>query len=350
MPPPPPPPLQNIALIGANGHLGPAILTALLSAPASPHKFNVTVLSRASSASNPTYPSSVRTTLISPDPSVDELVRCLRGCDALIVAVSGALADLQMRLADAAARAGVRRFVPADFGSCDSRSARAAALVPLYGAKGRVRAHLRTLAAAAAAAGEKEGEGEGEDDTGFSWTSLVCGHFFDYGLRTGLLGFEMGGAKKAKVFDGGHGRWSATTLEAVGRAVVGVLRHEAETRNRMLYIQSFCTTQNEVLASLEKATATTTATAKTTTTTRGAWRVEEVESGPYIEKLKAEMERDPGNNAQAAEEELVGVLGLLEADWSGKEDFANELLGLGGEDLDEVVQKVVATTAASESV
>jgi putative NADH-flavin reductase len=298
--------IQKVTLIGANGKLGPEILHTLLSAGT----FTVTVLSRSSSKS--TYPPSVHVARVSDDLPEDELVEALRGQDAVIVAFAGSNSDLQIRLADAAARAGVQRFIPADFGSCDSSSSRALELVPLYLAKQRVRQHLEQLAS-----------GSSQSPGRLSWTSLVCGHFFDYGLKSGLLQFDIE-ACKARIFDGGEIKWSATTIETIARAVVRVLQKEDETKNRMLYIQSFCVTQNEVLKSLEHVT-------------DRSWEVEHVDSEKYIREARVRLDqRDP-----EAVEDLVSALGVVDANWEGKDDFANSLLGLENEDLDQVVRKVI---------
>jgi nucleoside-diphosphate-sugar epimerase len=298
--------IQKVTLVGANGKLGPAILHALLSAGT----FTVTVLSRTSSKS--TYPPSVHVARVSDDLPDDELVQALRGQDAIVVVFAGSNSDLQIRLADAAARAGVQRFIPADFGSCDSRSARALELVPLYRAKQKVRQHLEQLAS-----------GGSQSSSHLSWTSLVCGHFFDYGLKSGLLLFDIE-ARKVRILDGGEIKWSATTIETIATAVMRVLQKEDETKNRMLYIQSFCVTQNEVLKSLERVTG-------------QSWQVENVDSEDYIREARVRLDqRDP-----KAQEDLVSALGIVDANWEGKDDFANSLLGLKTEDLDQVVRKVI---------
>lgn len=293
--------IQKVTIVGANGRLGPAILNALLST----NTFTVTVLSRSSSKS--TYPSPTQVNRISDDFPMEELVSALRGQDALVVVFAGTNDELQIRLADAAATAGVKRFIPADFGSCDSSSERALELMPLYVAKKKVRQHLEEL-----------------ESQGLSWTSLVCGHFFDYGLKSGLLQFDLG-ERKVNVFDGGEIKWSATTTGTIARAVVRVLQKEDQTQNRMLYIQSFCLTQNEVTRSLERAMG-------------QKWEVEQSGSHEYIRHWKAEADNGDGE----ATERLVSVLGIVDANWEGKKDFANGLLGLETEDLDQVVRKVVS--------
>ncbi|MCJ1379236.1 hypothetical protein MMC17_002336 [Xylographa soralifera] len=295
--------IRNVALLGANGTLGPSILHALLVA----NVFVVTVLSRATS--NSTYPDSIHVTTISDDLPNEELVRILRGQDALVIAFAGSNSDLQIRLADAAAQAGVKRLIPADFGSCDSSSPRALDLVPLYRAKQKVRQHLQQLASS----------------SNLSWTSLVCGHFFDYGLKCGLLQFDVKECK-ARIFDGGDIRWSTTTLDTIGTAVVRILQKEDETKNRMLYIESFCTTQNEVLRLLENITG-------------QKWQIEHITSEEYINEVKKEHGGHL-DNAEATED-LVSVVGIVDANWEGKDDFANSLLGLEDEDLDQVIRKTI---------
>lgn len=54
--------------------------------------------------------------------------------------------------------------------------------------------------------------------------------------------------------DGGDRAFTATNLSQVGNAVVSVLSKPEETANQFLYIESFTTTQNSILAELEKAT------------------------------------------------------------------------------------------------
>lgn len=296
--------LTKITLVGANGKLGPSILHALLSAST----FTITVLSRTSSQS--TYPPSVHHLHTSDHPTTSELTDLLRGQDAVIIVFAGSNSHLQIQYADAAAEAGVKRFIPADFGSCDSSSPRALELIPLYRAKQKVRQYLQLLASAGR----------------LSWTSLVCGHFLDYGLRSGLLQFDLEN-RKALIYDGGNVKFSATTLPTIGLAVVRVLQEEEESRNRMLYIQSVCVSQNEVLASLGLLSG-------------EKWQAKHVSSDAYIKETQAKLEHDPDDGEEW--ENMVSVLGIVDANWEKKDDFANKLLGLDKEELDGVVNRVIA--------
>ena len=76
--------IKNVALLGANGGLGPAMLEALLSA-----QFDLVVLKREGSKSSDEYPSSVTIARIPDDLNLDSLVKVLRGVDALVVTIKG---------------------------------------------------------------------------------------------------------------------------------------------------------------------------------------------------------------------------------------------------------------------
>jgi nucleoside-diphosphate-sugar epimerase len=299
--------LRNITLVGASGKLGGHVLAALLAEPS----FSVTVVVRKSSKAN--FPSSVTVKLVSDGFTTEELIPVLQGQDAVITTVQGTNSALQIRIANAAVKAGVKRFIPADFGSFDSNSPWALGIMPLYLEKENVRSHLKQLS-------------ETSSNTGgsFSWTSLVSGHFFDY-LESGLLQC-FPDRHHARIFDGGDIKWSATTLETIGKATVAVLLRPDETRNRRLFIESFLISQNELLQVLEKVTG-------------RKWEVEHLDSQKFIEETKAKAEKDPKDHR--ASEDLVGVVGIVEGNWEEKKDFANELLGVEKEDLEAVVRKLL---------
>lgn len=94
--------IQKVALLGAEGNLGPSILQALVSSG-----FNVTVLKRQSSKSQKTYPVQIT---VSDGFAVEDLVGPLQGHDAAIIAIRSEDTDLQIRFADACVKAGVKRL------------------------------------------------------------------------------------------------------------------------------------------------------------------------------------------------------------------------------------------------
>lgn len=301
--------IVNVTLVGANGSLGAAILEALVS----DGSFNITALQRSSSKSSPAHADRIRIQAVSESLPLDELITVLRGQDALVVCYRAKDAAEQIKFGKAAATAGVRRLIPADFGSCDSNGTRERELVKLFDRKVQIRESLQALAA---------------EHEGFSWTSLVNGHFFDWGLRENFLHFDLK-ARKADIIDDGDMKSSQATLAQIARATVAILHKPEETKNRMLFIQSFCVSQNEVLRSLEEAMST-------------KWEVQRFDSEEFIRENKARA--DAGD--LDAIENLVFVLGAIDGNWEGKPDFAMDLLGLQNEDLDEVVQVVVDELSA----
>jgi uncharacterized protein YbjT (DUF2867 family) len=149
--------VKNVALIGAGGNLGPSILSEFLKSD-----FSVTVLSREESKA--TFPSGVQ--VVKTDYSPESLAKAFKGQDAVISIVGNdGFAD-QTKIIDAAASAGVKRFIPSEFGS-DTENSEVRAIVPIFNGKKQVVDYLKTK----------------ESDT-FSWSALITGPFFDWVCST----------------------------------------------------------------------------------------------------------------------------------------------------------------------
>ncbi|EHK21068.1 uncharacterized protein TRIVIDRAFT_51636 [Trichoderma virens Gv29-8] len=309
--------LKKICLVGANGTLGSVILRGLVEA----NCFDVSVLQRSNSSSPTTFGDSITRIVVGPDLAVDELTEALKGQDAVVAAFPLGQGDQHLRLVEAAFQAGVKRFIPADFGSCDAGDAEPQKYLPLYRRKTLVREKCEALAA--------------REDTAFSWTTLVCGHFFDRGLRDGLLHFNFD-TRTAQILDGGAIKASTSTLRRITEATVRILQRPVETRNRALYVQSFNPTQLEIVAALEKAMGET-------------WHIQHVDSKPYLEDARKRLDSDDEKAVLVAIEDIVFVLGALDADWTKRDGFAMELLGLEDEKLEDVVNEVVAAYRAETS-
>lgn len=298
--------IKTVALIGGTGTLGVPLLHALQASP-----FTIKVLNRASSKS--TYPNTSVIT-IPDDLNVADLTTLLKdnAIDALVIAIEGYHVEAAKRLIEAAFNAGVKRVIPPDFGSCDSADAKTNEILPLMKGKKGVRDYLIELSA-------KDRDGVGK----LTWTTLITGHFFDFGLTCGLLNFDVR-KRKAYLLDGGDIKFSNSTLPFIADAVVKILQKPEETANRVLYIHSLRVTQNELLAVLEKVT------------------------GASFEKIEQDSEKELAvsrpkmlDGDAAAREEVVAVWGIVATDWQGREGFANELLGLKEEDLEVEVRKAV---------
>jgi nucleoside-diphosphate-sugar epimerase len=298
--------LNKVCLVGGNGNLGTLLLDGLVKAG----DFSVTIAKRASSKSTPAHADSITQITVPDDMSLEGLTEALRGQDVVIASFPLVDVNQHLRLVEAASKAGVKRFIPADFGSCDAASPNARRLLKLYRDKDLVRHKCEEIAAA---------------NPDFSWTALVCGHFFDFGVHDGLLHLDLE-KKTADILDDGTVKASASTLRRVAQGTIAALRRPEQTRNRTLYIQSFNKTQLEVVEAIERVTGV-------------PWTRRTIDSKAYVEEASRKLEAEYSKHVM---EEIVFVLGALEADWTKEEGFAMELLGLEDENLDEVLAEVVA--------
>lgn len=153
-------PIRKVIIIGATGHLGSHLVSAF---DADPH-FEVSILSRASSDRS-RFPSHIPVYCVGGnyDSSESELVELLKGQDAIISAIAAQGVPQQRTIINAALKAGVKHFVPSEFGH-DTRNEQAARLLPpfLVTQKRRIVEYLQS----------KEIEG-------LKWTAFVTGPFFE---------------------------------------------------------------------------------------------------------------------------------------------------------------------------
>ena len=149
-------PLKNILLVGAAGHLGPSILQAF----ASDTRFNLSILTRKSSTSS--LPTGISVHQVGDNYAEADLLEAFTGKDAIISTIATAAVDIQKRMIDAAVKAGVRRFVPSEFGS-DTRNEPGYRILPQYFAgKCETVDYLK-----------------GKEQEGLTWTAFVTGPFFE---------------------------------------------------------------------------------------------------------------------------------------------------------------------------
>lgn len=141
--------------------------------------------------------------------------------------------DTQVLLIKASIAAGVKRFIPSEFSSNIGNPK--SATLPVYQSKIAVHELLKRLAS---------------ENPGFTYTLIRNGPFLDWCLMKGFFVDFKG--TTTPFYDGGDRRFSTTTLDTIGRAVVGVLQHLEETRNRAVLVHDLVTTQREILAIAEK--------------------------------------------------------------------------------------------------
>lgn len=216
------PPDQNPTnTIQASGDLGTPILNELIRS----NLFNITVLTRTSSSAE--FPDSVRVVRVDYS-SIPDLTAALAGQDAVVSVLTTEAMELQFGLIEASIAAGVKRFIPSEFGS-DCGNPKASKL-PVYQPKIAVHKALQEHARA---------------HPGFSYTLVRNGVFLDWAMKRNFI-VDFASDTPA-FFDGGDRPFSATTLATVGQAVVGVLRNPDETRNRVVFVHDMIITQRKIL-------------------------------------------------------------------------------------------------------
>ncbi|PVH70584.1 NAD(P)-binding protein [Cadophora sp. DSE1049] len=301
--------LKNVIVAGASGTIGTPIVAALLAAG----QFNVSALSRPDSKS--TFPEGV-TVKRADLSSRTSLTEALHGQDVVICTLNDEAAQLQGELVEAAYEAGVERYMPNEWAGHDM-NVEGTPMEEVYEGK---RAILRLL-------DEKVRLAE-KDGRGFAWTGLNTGVFFDWALQTSFLDISLPPAHSAKIWDSGTAQFSATTLSTVGRAVVSILTTASgQTRNKLIEIESFSVSQNEIVAALEKVTG-------------QKWKLEKTSMEEQLGTAGANLEQ-----GKFLEAFYVWVRAWVFSGNEGaklmKAEEGNKLLGVGGESIEEVVGRVV---------
>ncbi|KAM5350210.1 hypothetical protein ACJ41O_006715 [Fusarium nematophilum] len=211
--------IRNVALVGAAGNLGSEILKALHAVD----QFNLTVLVREPSFADGRLPVSVK--VIDYD-NPGCIVKALEGQDAVVSAVSRDAIPLQARLVEAAVTAGVKRFIPSEFGANlqnpqtrqlinNKEKVRVEELLEHYARLGRM-----------------------------TYTFIYNNVFLDWGMRSGLI-LDPKGAT-VNLFDGGARQVSMSRVPTVAKAGANVLLHAEETTNRSIYIHEATVSQLEL--------------------------------------------------------------------------------------------------------
>ncbi|KAJ5630784.1 isoflavone reductase family protein [Penicillium longicatenatum] len=295
--------LRNVMVMGAGGLFGTEVLSTLQEEGS----FNLSILSRKSSKS--TFPPHINVVKVDDDYPLEQLVNAFKDQDALVSTLPGRPCTVHLRMIDAAIQAGVKRFIPTEYGN--NTCAAAAELVTLYAEKAKVIAYLKT-----------------KENTGLTWTAIHTGQFFDWGIESGWLDYHLK-EKRVTIYDSGDKLWSTSTLGTASAAVGKVLLKPEETMNRPVYVASFTVSQRQVLEALEKATGAT-------------WEVHRMSSGDALKKAAELDTKDYSDGLKLL------VLMLLYADDADRganfeKDglLCNELLGLPDENVTEVVNRVV---------
>ncbi|UKZ61532.1 uncharacterized protein TrAtP1_002795 [Trichoderma atroviride] len=215
---------KNVAIAGSTGILGPSVVEAFQKS----RHFNITLLARANTidAVRAQFPS-VKVAQIDYD-SPESLTKALQNQDAVVSALNHELHKPQIALIDAAIKAGVKRFIPSEYGA--DASIQEVRNVPYLRGKGIVQDYLTK--------------------SGLSYTFLYTGPFLEWAILKGF--FLNPDNADAHVWNGGDIPIGTTLLSDVGLAIVNTLLKPSETENRHLYVASHVTTQNEILAAVRE--------------------------------------------------------------------------------------------------
>jgi len=235
--------IKKVAIAGGTGNIGTPILEQLLASKS----FDVTVLTRETSTA--TFPSNITVKKVNYE-DVSSLTSALQGIDGVVSTLGSTALSTQTKLIDASIAAGVQRFVPSEFG-CDTQQENASKL-PVFAPKIEIQKYLK----------EKADEGK------ISYTLVFTGPFFDWGLAVGfILNVKE---KKARVFDGGDNKFTATTLATIGKTVVEVFRKPEVTKNRVVKVKEVETSQNRLIAIVNKIKP------------EGEWQIEKLETDALV--------------------------------------------------------------------
>ncbi|KAL7941023.1 hypothetical protein V8C42DRAFT_355804 [Trichoderma barbatum] len=213
--------IKNVAIAGATGYLGPAVVKAIKEVG-----FTVTILSRASSSSDVIF-DGVKLARIDYG-SVDSLANALQGQNTVVSTLNHLYYDEQKALIEASEKAGVKIFIPSEYGLDVSISAVRA--IPYLRAKGLIQDLLKK--------------------SSMTYSILYTGPFLEWGLNYFFVDYKNA---TAHVWNGGDVSVGISALSDIGRAVANILLHPKETGNKELYIASAMGTQNEIVSAVREA-------------------------------------------------------------------------------------------------
>jgi hypothetical protein len=162
------------------------------------------------------------------------LQEAFTGQDLVISTMFGGDSELQICIIDALVAAGVKRFVPHEFGH-DTLNRDIQTRIPKYAGRAQVLAYLQN------------------NTKGLRWIGIATGYTLDNNLISGDMGFEMKW-HSATIHGIGTELFAASSLKRVGKVVASVIQHWDSVKSNYLYAAGVITSANEVLRCAEKVT------------------------------------------------------------------------------------------------
>lgn len=217
--------------------------------------------------------------------------------------------ELQRRIADAVVTAGVKRFIPHEFGH-DTLNPGIQARIPKYAGRAKSLEHLQHLSMS---------------NLKFEWTAIATGYTLDASLINDDLGFDLEWYS-ATIHGIGTESFAASSLERVGHVVRSVIKEWDHVRNQYIYAAGIVTSANEVLRSAEKATG-------------REWTVGNYDVEDCIREGTTRIERGFPDAGMCLLERSILYDEDLDATAPFRHKSSNRILGLAPELVENIVQK-----------
>ncbi|KAH8904968.1 NAD(P)-binding protein [Coniochaeta sp. PMI_546] len=200
----------SVALIGATGNVGRLILQALREAQ--PPFESITVLTRSAGSNIEADGSNIRVRTVDYS-SRESISTALKGVDAVVSAIATQSVETQKAVIDAAVDAGVRFFIPSEFGLANTHPLLRRDF-PIFTDKTEIQDHLETL--------RRLGK--------IDYALIFVGLFLDWGMDGFVIDVKK---KKISFWDKGERPISMTTMASIGKAVAGVLEGKVEGKREV---------------------------------------------------------------------------------------------------------------------
>ncbi|KAF2261733.1 isoflavone reductase family protein [Lojkania enalia] len=304
--------INNILVIGNRDLSRTIVSTLIASSPeTTTSSYRVSVLTYPSQT--PYLPPNIPAGLVEhkvSDFSRASLESTFAGIDLVICTIAGSDFDFQVRLSEAMVAAGVRRFIPHEFGHDTFNSAVEQRVSSTF----QRRSVLNYLNQSSSA------------DPQFQWKAIAMGCILDSMLLSGDLGFDLQW-QSATIHGTGAERFAVSSLQRVGAVVVSLVRRWDElSSKRYFYVAGALTTANEILACLEKCTG-------------SVWSVGYSAVKECVREGNLRIERGYPDAGMFLLERSVFYDEDLDAVHAFKYLSSNDLLNLNPEAVDEIVHK-----------
>ncbi|KAF2637292.1 hypothetical protein P280DRAFT_114288 [Massarina eburnea CBS 473.64] len=307
--------IEKVLVIG-NRDIARSIVGALSSAPRLTEKcpsYRISMLTWGSQT--PYLPHDVPPGSIThktSDFTSSSLEAAFKGEDVIIITVSGGSYKSQTTIIEAAIAAGVKRFVPHEFGY---DTLNLAVQQRVYGGVERA-AIIERL------------RNEGSKDGVFlEWVGVAVGCILDPMLLNGNLGFDL--VWQSGTINGtGNEAFPVTSLERAGMVVESILRHWEEVKNQYVYAAGVITSGNEIATALEK-------------NTKSKWCLDHSEVDDCVREGRSRIERGFLDSGMFLLERSVLYDEALHAAHPFQHRNVNDLLNLRPETIHDIVSRVV---------